>query len=489
MSKLSQKTFVTDDQGGPVECLGMTFPNDQARRDYFLGKLREKLKEPEFRKIEGFPSGEDEDILAISDPPYFTACPNPFLEEFLKRYGRPYDPAEQHIQEPFAADVSEGKHDPVYKAHTYHTKVPPKAILRYLEHFTRPGDVILDPYCGSGMTGVAARLLGGRHVIECDLSPAATHISWGYATSWDIKRFNQAADSILHSAQDKYRREYSAIDKNTPVGNVKYWVWTDVLNCNSCNKSYSFADVAVDLTTEYIAGEYACPHCGSDQSKASANYAHESVYDPYLKRPINWNKRQPFWIVYEVGGRRVKRNMNSSEISESTRPPDRKQATHFPTVPFMFREGRWGCLFRSGYHYGMTHSHHFYTWRNLAMLDDIWEQIERSEPRLRHMLRFWFLATAIKCSKLMTYNADGIGRVTKGNLYVSSLIQEVNPVHFLEITRRDMASALAQLNTPSSIVVSTNSASSLPIPDASIDYVFVDPPFGDNLIYSELNWV
>ena len=46
MAKPSQKTFVTNDQDGPVECLGMTFPNDQARRDYFLAKLREKLKRP-----------------------------------------------------------------------------------------------------------------------------------------------------------------------------------------------------------------------------------------------------------------------------------------------------------------------------------------------------------------------------------------------------------------------------------------------------------
>ena len=56
----------------------MTFPSDKARREYFLEKLREKLEDPKFRNIEGFPIGEDEDILALSDPPYYTACPNPF---------------------------------------------------------------------------------------------------------------------------------------------------------------------------------------------------------------------------------------------------------------------------------------------------------------------------------------------------------------------------------------------------------------------------
>lgn len=51
-------------------------------------KLREKLKDPEFRQIEGFSIGEDEDILALSDPPYYTACPNPFIEDFIKYWNQ-----------------------------------------------------------------------------------------------------------------------------------------------------------------------------------------------------------------------------------------------------------------------------------------------------------------------------------------------------------------------------------------------------------------
>ena len=56
----------------------MNLPKDQARREFFLTKLKKKLKDPEFRKIEGFPVGEDEHILELSNPPYYTACPNPF---------------------------------------------------------------------------------------------------------------------------------------------------------------------------------------------------------------------------------------------------------------------------------------------------------------------------------------------------------------------------------------------------------------------------
>ena len=84
---------------GPVECLGQTFTTDQARREHYQKLLADKLKDPEFRKIEGFPIGTDEDILAMSDPPYYTACPNPFLGDFIKQYGKPYDPTVPYSRE------------------------------------------------------------------------------------------------------------------------------------------------------------------------------------------------------------------------------------------------------------------------------------------------------------------------------------------------------------------------------------------------------
>jgi len=155
---LFEEEFVEDD--GPVECLGMTFENDEKRREYFLEKLREKLKDPEFRKIEGFPIGEDEGILALSDPPYYTACPNPFIEDFIQQYGKPYDPNVPYSREPFAADTGAGKTHPIYTAHSYHSKIPHLAIMPCILHYTEPEDIVLDGFSGSGMTGVAAQLCG-----------------------------------------------------------------------------------------------------------------------------------------------------------------------------------------------------------------------------------------------------------------------------------------------------------------------------------------
>ena len=165
---------------GPVECLGMTFDSDEARREHFLKLLADKLEDPVFRRTPGFPKASDEDILRLSDPPYYTACPNPFIEDFVRQWGRLPAGADSSVvpagqdnesrqgagstgeyrREPFAVDVSVGKTDQLYKAHGYHTMVPHLAIVRSILHYTRPGDVVLDGFCGPGMTGVAAQWCG-----------------------------------------------------------------------------------------------------------------------------------------------------------------------------------------------------------------------------------------------------------------------------------------------------------------------------------------
>jgi hypothetical protein len=176
------------------------------------------------RNIEGFPIGSDEDIIALSRPPYYTACPNPFIADFIKEHGTPYDEAtDDYHREPFAADVSEGKKDPVYNAHSYHTKVPYKAIMRYILHYTKPGDIVFDGFCGTGMTGVAAQMCGcpdagfkyqleqemgdvtwgARRAVLVDLSPAATYISSVYNTRVDLDATRRTAMKLLDECREQ----------------------------------------------------------------------------------------------------------------------------------------------------------------------------------------------------------------------------------------------------------------------------------------------
>jgi DNA methylase. len=235
---------------GPVECLGQSFADDNARREHFRKLLAEKLEDPAFRKQEGFRKELTRPSWPMSDPPYYTACPNPWLAEFTAQFGTPYKSSDIYSREPFAADVKEGKNAPVYNAHSYHTKVPHKAVMRYLLHYTRPGDVVLDAFCGTGMTGVAAQFCGNRNEVESlgylvddqgnilelqdgsgnskwvkiselgtrfcvlnDLSPAASFIANGFNTRVDVHDFEQRAHKILDAAKERFSWMYQTLHK------------------------------------------------------------------------------------------------------------------------------------------------------------------------------------------------------------------------------------------------------------------------------------
>jgi hypothetical protein len=162
---------------------------------------------------------------------------NQALRDFLAQYSRPYDPeTDTYDRHAFAADIKEGKNDPIYNAHSYHTKVPPRAIIPYILHYTEPGDLVLDPFCGSGMTGVAAMMcadppvdlleqfpelrdrIGPRRAILNDLSPAAWHIAANYCTPVDVDAMRREFERIKAAIQAEFDWLYGTEHYEPAVG-------------------------------------------------------------------------------------------------------------------------------------------------------------------------------------------------------------------------------------------------------------------------------
>lgn len=251
--------------------------------DYKSVKSIKTVLKDKVRNIEGFPIGTDEDIIALSDAPYYTACPNPFIEEYIKENGTPYDEAtDDYHREPFAADVSEGKSDDIYNYHTYHTKVPPKAILKYILHYTEPDDVIYDAFCGSGMTGVAAAMssrneytnyaskTGRRFCVLSDISAAASFIAQGYNYPKECAEIENIAEHCLEWLRKDFGWAYETnhIENNSQAliplkGEINYTVWSDIVLCPQCGKELCFYKVGIDSQTGHKKGNAMnCPHCG-----------------------------------------------------------------------------------------------------------------------------------------------------------------------------------------------------------------------------------
>ena len=159
------------------------------------------------------------------------------MKAFIAKHAHPYDPAtNDHERPPFAADTKEGKNDLIYSAHSYHTKVPPRSIVPYILHYTQPGDLVLDLFCGSGMTGVAAQMciqpppdlmerfpelkdrIGPRACILNDLSPAACHIAYNYNTPADVDALKREFERIKAAVRKEFAWLYGTEHYEPAVG-------------------------------------------------------------------------------------------------------------------------------------------------------------------------------------------------------------------------------------------------------------------------------
>lgn len=468
------------------------------------------------RSIDGFPNGSYDSIQALSNAPSYTACPNPFIVDFVERSSKPYNEStDEYKKEPFAADVSEGKKDPVYNAHSYHTKVPYKAIMRYLMHYTKPGDVVFDGFCGTGMTGVAAQMCGSsdpalefemtgefssqrwgkRFAVISDLSPAATFIADVYNTPVDMDLFNSAFKRISKKAQDECGWMYETSNKEGRKCHVNYTVFSDVFICPHCGNEIIFWDSAVDKKTGSVKTKFSCTHCMAEISKKDCERAVESHFDNAVHELVTTTKQVPVLISYQdVDGEHTKAPDEDdlaliSKIDTMTIP------YWYPTDLMMGKGEKWGDSWRAGYHQGMTRIHHFFTNRNLYVLSTLWDSIVNSNEDKNIKTALMSVVTGVMqgVSKLQRFrlNSGFPNMILSGTLYVGSMIREWNVLDWIQGKYRAIAklkSTISQFDE-NHCCISTNSLTQTPVPSNSIDYIFTDPPFGDNLMYSELSFM
>lgn len=68
--------------------------------------------------------------------------------------------------------------DKIYKIHKYWARKPWYVVSSYIKKYSKPGELVIDPFCGSGLTGVESVFLN-RNFYGIDLNPMSTFISEG----------------------------------------------------------------------------------------------------------------------------------------------------------------------------------------------------------------------------------------------------------------------------------------------------------------------
>lgn len=370
--------------------------------------------------------------------------------------------------EPIARPTRGRKNTPAYNTHSYPTKVPAEAIEPYIEHHTRTGDLVLDPFCGSGMTGLAARRLG-RHAVLNDLSFGAAHLAWNLCEPCDPRALQAAADEVLAAVADEYRELFSTPGRGRRPAMIRWTLHSTGVTCRACGHGSFLWDDATDKVTGAVSQQWPCPVCKA----------------PIDKRCGSTVASKPAWMMIEDERGRFERAPRPVDLKRIARIERERVKDWHPSLSLgPDRE----MYIRSALHLqDVRDVSDFWTTRNRRALAALWREIQRiGDLRTRQALSFAFTNTAWHGTRMRRYNARGGQRPLTGTLYIPQLSIEANPAFVFAHKVSQLARFYAEgLSTTSSLSVMCGSADSLGLPDNSIDYCFTDPPFGSNIFYAD----
>ncbi len=383
------------------------------------------------------------------------------------------------IDVPYSLNISAGKNTYVYDAHTYHTKVPPQGIASLIEYYTNPGEVVLDPFCGSGMTGVAALELNRKAVLS-DLSPAAVFIAENLCMPIDEKEFLSAIDEIIEQSHDLERKLYTTICRECGKPSLLlYMVWSYGLMCDKCGREFILWDVARDEKEDSrkskIKKEFDCPHCGTHLAKRN------------LKR----TKRYPVQVGYKCCGKGNKEQtalpMESDlEVLKDIESEGVPKTLWYPIDSFPV-----GINTRQPIAVGIDTVDKVYTPRALWAMAYLWN-LANNYPNslMRDKLMFTLTSLYQRVTVFSEFRFWG-GSGNTANYNVPQIMNEQNV--FTAFRRKAGTIGLYFRHAPRvprHLHVSVKSACHIDhLPDKSVDFIFTDPPFGGNINYSEMNFL
>lgn len=379
---------------------------------------------------------------------------------------------------PPTGGMSAGKNTYTYDAHTYHTKVPPQGIAELLAHYLPQGGLILDPFAGSGMTGVAARVSG----IDCilnELSPAACFIANQFNAVIDPDLFEAGLQAILAATESVraalYTTQCRECGKPTEI---QYTVWSYLVVCPHCAEQFPLWDhcrqYGETVKDHKILSEFPCPCCNQTLKKSLLQRA----------------SAVPVLIGYKCCG---------SKQQEVTHPPTDSDRAVIASLAYSapYAEGYYprtqlyeGVNLRQPIKHGLDRVDKFYTPRNLAAMSQLWRAIHRVEDRdAAAFLAFTFTSLYQRVTRMSEFRFwGGSGNTARFN--VPYIFNEANV--FLTFIRKarsihDHLQTTAQIYRGCTQVIHGSATNLHYLPDESIDLVFTDPPFGGNINYSEMN--
>ena len=255
-----------------------------------------------------------------------------------------------------------------------------------------------------------------------------------------------------------------------------------------------FHDHALDEDGR-VKDSFACPHCDANLSKKNLELAFKTVIDATTGKPKKLPKRKPVLIRFTSGSGKLTKKVDAADLEileriEKLPYPKNAPRNEFPDMQ-MARVGRMKTT-------NVTNVHDLFLPRTIQILSRFFEKAnEVPDQSIRKTLKIIAQHQFVNASVMNRYRpASSFGNSPlTGVYYVSSLVAEANVFNLLRgsinrIKRMGNTSWGRGRDAAKMVIISTSSATRFAeIPDKTIDYIFTDPPFGENIYYSDMNYL
>ncbi|NQU06381.1 MAG: hypothetical protein HQ568_09835 [Calditrichaeota bacterium] len=401
---------------------------------------------------------------------------------------------------PLSAPVLALSHTAIYMMHRYWARRPHNVFAHIIQHYTNPGDLVLDPFCGGGVTVVESLKLR-RRVVGIDINPLATWITQVEVESVDLdkleKAFNEWYVWCEEQVSSLFRVECGKCGNKD--AQAEWYEWSNVVICPDCGREVVLAEAEKKKNSVYL-----CPHQGCVGKFRIAGIERRDdkmmLVKTRCERCEKTEIREPYKSDLRLA-REIARDERRTIKNNNLFIPDDK----FPDMDRM----RDDALHLRG----ISHFSRLFTSRQRIAIAQIRKWLENNlvyydeKNELLHvfsiMLRF--------CNKMVFRSSGWQGgnpvEWAKHAYWLPNIFNELNPLFALKKkfkslqrgkkkTVQDIGQFYknAEFRTPLSITkgektcsIITRSSDDIPLPDESIDTIITDPPFGGNVQYLELS--
>ena len=396
---------------------------------------------------------------------------------------------------PLQKSIIAKPHTPVYRMHRYFARRPYSVFAELINHYSNAGDIVLDPFCGGGVTLVEG-VLQGRNVIGFDINPLATFITRMQLKNVDLTELKGALEKVMK----EYKREMNQLfctscDSCGLDAEVNWFEYSAETRCNNCGTAFLISESQKSKVGTWVCPNPSCKSFVRFSPRADTKYALINLYYSCTSCG-HLHLRNP-----------NRKDMASYHALKSKLTKAEASGLSIPNIDFpdcnMQRES---ALFKKG----IFKFRQFFTDRHLLALAKLKAIIIKQDSPLREWLLFVFSSTLRYTNRMVTRNTQWRGNRpfewAKPGFWLPPVHLEANVLREFErrgnaIIRgkkdyltRFSARVPKEHSTPKdainsggySFFVGTSSSTELPLKENSIDVIITDPPYGSYVQYADL---